>query len=551
VRRAAVIVSTAWLTLGVLPVTPSHAATTFKVTRFDDPPPADCARRFCSLREAVMAANARAGEDTILLPEGSYALKIPGAGGAEEGDLDVTDSMIVRAVGGSASVLVSGFKSSDRGLEIVTGTTRLDGVEVEEGEAPEDPDGLTRGGAIRVDPGASLTMNGGRVASSLAPGVGFGGGIYNEGTLTLNGVWVSGNRTNNSGFGQGGGIYTERTGVTKIFDSTLSGNGADGGGGLAGPGHTLVVRSSFLGNSVGELGGAVFAFDGAVFDIYDSTFANSTSNRLGGAVYVQDARVSIVNSTLSQNRASDDGGGIGARDTTGATSLTLAGTIVAGNLDVNQTGSVGAFPDCYDQTGGLILSTGHNIVEDVTGCAITPAAGDQIGTAGAPVDPLLGERDFNGGPTLFFLTFALQPGSPAIDAGDPSGACQTDNRGVPRSLGGRCDIGSYELVRCRGVTVNRVGTHADDSSVDPQLQPTNGPDGFLGLDGDDTLRGGAGDDALCGGAGNDTLRGQGGVDLLAGSTGRDHLFGGTGKDNCNGGPGRDTARGCEKRRGIP
>jgi hypothetical protein len=54
----------------------------------------------------------------------------------------------------------------------------------------------------------------------------------------------------------------------------------------------------------------------------------------------------------------------------------------------------------------------------------------------------------NGGPSR---TIALQPGSPAIDAGNPGptdgliGDCEpTDQRLVPRPVGSRCDIGAFE-----------------------------------------------------------------------------------------------------------
>ena len=49
----------------------------------------------------------------------------------------------------------------------------------------------------------------------------------------------------------------------------------------------------------------------------------------------------------------------------------------------------------------------------------------------------------NGGPTQ---TLALLAGSPAIDAGDP--ACPppaSDQRGVSRPQGPRCDIGAFEV----------------------------------------------------------------------------------------------------------
>ena len=61
-------------------------------------------------------------------------------------------------------------------------------------------------------------------------------------------------------------------------------------------------------------------------------------------------------------------------------------------------------------------------------------------------NPQLGLLADNGGPTL---THALLPGSPAIDAGDPSFASppDSDQRGAPfvRVSGGRIDIGAFEL----------------------------------------------------------------------------------------------------------
>src|SRR5262249_15116010 len=57
-------------------------------------------------------------------------------------------------------------------------------------------------------------------------------------------------------------------------------------------------------------------------------------------------------------------------------------------------------------------------------------------------DPLLGPLQRNGGPTL---TQALLPGSPAIDAGDDQGAPATDQRGLPRTVNGTIDIGTFEV----------------------------------------------------------------------------------------------------------
>jgi hypothetical protein len=79
-----------------------------------------------------------------------------------------------------------------------------------------------------------------------------------------------------------------------------------------------------------------------------------------------------------------------------------------------------------------------------------------VGRPDNPIDPLLGPLADNGGPTK---THALLPGSPAIDAGDPTsvgganGVPLFDQRGAPfaRIAGGRIDIGAYESQPAAGL----------------------------------------------------------------------------------------------------
>jgi len=50
----------------------------------------------CTLRAAIMQANAGAGQDTIVLPTGaSITLTVGGLGGAESGELDITQPVII------------------------------------------------------------------------------------------------------------------------------------------------------------------------------------------------------------------------------------------------------------------------------------------------------------------------------------------------------------------------------------------------------------------------------------------------------------------------
>src|SRR6476661_3613026 len=78
--------------------TSANGASTFKPTRFDDPAPGSCLPRDCSLREAVIAANA-AGGSTIVLKAGIYSLARKGvdanAPNPKIGDLDIRAGMTI------------------------------------------------------------------------------------------------------------------------------------------------------------------------------------------------------------------------------------------------------------------------------------------------------------------------------------------------------------------------------------------------------------------------------------------------------------------------
>jgi hypothetical protein len=136
--------------------------------------------------------------------------------------------------------------------------------------------------------------------------------------------------------------------------------------------------------------------------------------------------MTLNNSTLSGNSGSPSGGGIYNDGT-----ATLQNTIVA-----NSTSG--------GNCSGAITSNGYNLSSDST-CNLS-GAGDLNG-----IDPQLGPLQNNGGPTE---TMALLAGSPATDAGNPSGCTsdhgrllKTDQRGQPRpdkTDTGGCDMGAYE-----------------------------------------------------------------------------------------------------------
>ena len=167
----------------------------------------------------------------------------------------------------------------------------------------------------------------------------------------------------------------------------------------------------------------------------------------------------------SDNSASNDGGGIYNN---------IGGTGTIKNSIVANSPSGG---NCSGFAG--LASNGHNLSSDGT-CAFF-AAGDKNNT-----NPLLGPLAFNGGPTP---THALLNGSPAADAGVvPCPPPATDQRGVSRPQGLRCDIGAYEADDSDGDGVADPLDTDDDNdgfldAIDPCRTQPEDYDGFQDTDG--------------------------------------------------------------------
>jgi hypothetical protein len=240
-----------------------------------------------------------------------------------------------------------------------------------------------------------------------------GGGISNTGALTIANSTISGNSTGSSA----GGIVS--SGTLIVVNSTVSGNSATGGfgGGIYNTGTAQIINSTISGNSVSE---------------------SSLGIGSGGGIQNGGGSVSMTNSTISGNSAQFRGGGINSSGT-----LASRNTIIA--LNTAPSG-----PDVF----GTLTSENFNLIGNNSGVTITPAQlSDQIGTAGSPINPMLGPLQNNGGPTL---TRALLSGSPALDKGHSSGLT-TDQRGagfprtadyssVPNAAGGDgTDIGAVEF----------------------------------------------------------------------------------------------------------
>ncbi len=309
----------------------------------------------------------------------------------------------------------------------------------------------TAGGAMQVGTNAYVTLRNSRVISSST--VGNGGGIFNNGTLILENSDV----LSNTADGLGGGIYNYTLGVITMTQGTVGNNTAVGimGGGIYTNQPLYLINATIRDNSAGTFGGGLNVGDTTVLDGVTLTGNQSAA---GAALFSQTGAISITNSTVSGNIADNNQAGLYVNGAN--VSLYLVNSTIANNIRINSisTGWNGIMlgggatvtslntilanndgNNCGG-TNGSWNSLGYNLSTDFT-CAFTQT-GDQQG-----VDPLLGALADNGGDTL---THALQPGSPAIDAGTNAGCPATDQRGVARPYDGdndataTCDIGSVE-----------------------------------------------------------------------------------------------------------
>jgi hypothetical protein len=149
--------------------------------------------------------------------------------------------------------------------------------------------------------------------------------------------------------------------------------------------------------------------------------------------------VTLTNVTLTGNRANTGTGifhGGGLLVSNG--SPVLHNTLIAGNF-------IGTGTTRDDVYGALDPSSDYNLIGDGTNMSglSDGVNGNLIGSAAAPIDPMLGSLQNKGGPTQ---TMALLRGSPAIDAGNNAYATMWDQRGegFPRIENGIIDIGAFE-----------------------------------------------------------------------------------------------------------
>ena len=248
---------------------------------------------------------------------------------------------------------------------------------------------------------SGLTVTNGRTLDGI-PGSDFfqsglpGGGIFNNGVMTLTDVVVTGNRTGNGGTvgtstggfgGSGGGIVSTGTltMINCIVSNNLTGNGAAGahggsggaGGGISASGTVTIINSVITANNTGA--GAVGSNAGA----------SGGNGGVGGGISIQNGTAMLSNVIISGNHTGNGGGESGSGGHGGGiffvdTTATLTNSTVSNNTTGNASpGFVGqgGFGGGIFKSGLMLSIIGSTISGNATG-----TSGPNGGSVGGGID---------------------------------------------------------------------------------------------------------------------------------------------------------------------
>ncbi len=360
---------------------PRRLLTQFAVDTLVDESDGDFSAGDLSLREAIEQANANPGEDTIVFDEALNGGTIVLSSGA----LELTDVSRTTINGsGSANLSLSG-NNLTRVFAIADGATAtITGLTITEGNASPIGGGILNQG--------DLTLEDAAIVANAA--VSSGGGIANSGgVLSLSGTRLE---QNISG-ADGAGLSNFDDGVVTLDDVTLSGNSsATRGGGLLNnsPLGTVVVRNATIeGNTTGTFGAGVFnlgtltmndstltgniilnpngdgggIFNQGSLEVVGSTIGNNEAGRYGGGLLTQYGETSVSDSTIAGNISGSYGGGI---NVIGGT-LNIASMIIEGNSSGDFGGGI-----ANSGTVAIVGSTIRDNLADFEGGGLFNLDGD-------------------------------------------------------------------------------------------------------------------------------------------------------------------------------
>ncbi|MHA3771810.1 hypothetical protein ACXR0O_09770 [Verrucomicrobiota bacterium sgz303538] len=216
------------------------------------------------------------------------------------------------------------------------------------------------GGGVYIDGAGENT----RILSTLVSNnasSGTGGGVFAlNSQLTVQKSTISGNTS----VTDGGGIYVKQ-GALSLDRTTVRDNRAGAyGGGISAMGvgaektDVRITNSLFTANRAAFGGGADAQGDGSVAVISSRFLQNVVTDGDGGGLYLRSntGTISIVSSLIAQNTVADDGGGVALRG--GATPITITNTVVSDNIAGDTGGGIALF-------GGTLRIATSTVIDNI------------------------------------------------------------------------------------------------------------------------------------------------------------------------------------------
>lgn len=428
-----------------------------------------------SLREAIIAANAAAGEVTIVLPAGTYILDRTGSkeDAASTGDLDITNlaSRVIIQGAGSGTTTINASALNDRVFHLLAGSgAEISGVTIRDGVASDDGTnapiaagggilnlgelGLNdvvllnnRAAGVTGAPGANGIRNIGQnppnnfiaAQPGESGGLARGGAIYNDGLLTITNSTLQGNVAQGGTGGRGGDAFSFSDGIGPLDSRSVGAAGGAGshaeGGGIYSLGGFSIDLSSFINNqAIGGTGGA--GGNGATLkgDPNDGGAGGQAGNGTGGGIFTL-ADFTINNTSLTGNSAVGGAGGRG-----GDQGLRLPGG--AENSGAGGRGGNGGVGTAGGLSAQVLASTGSVLSSStLSGNSAT------AGAAGA------GGTSSNGPGALPFIPSSPgNPGSASVGALKLQGTTLTATQLTVSGNNGGGSVGGIQIAN--GATLN-------------------------------------------------------------------------------------------------
>lgn len=248
----------------------------------------------------------------------------------------------------------------------------------------------SEGGGLLLDPGATLTLSGGKISGNSAAKD--GGGIYvNLSNLTVQSTEISGNSAANAGGGiyvnsgnltvqsaevsentaesEGGGIGV-KNGTAYIQGSRICNNSLAStvytnrsGGGLKGTASEISVKDSEISGNKATSGGG-FHFNGGMITVDNTNLYNNNGAFTGGAITLHSGDTGttliITGGEISGNRSELGGGGICEESASKKNRVTIEGCSISGNKTASFGGAIMG-------SGGIVTVINSNISGNTAG----------------------------------------------------------------------------------------------------------------------------------------------------------------------------------------